>query len=134
LKFQAPKAKYQPYFIEITSCLHMIYAIAGLNILGMLPILIEKTERGDTTNLQSSIFNSGLSGLGLCLVVVNCYNLSGLSLTLTFSWPLSGFYCLLHKIYITYEQKNSRIKEEMRICEKLLWRWPKAGWAKPPPL
>jgi hypothetical protein len=30
----------------------------------MLSILIEKTERSDTTNLQSSIFNSGLSGLG----------------------------------------------------------------------
>jgi hypothetical protein len=33
----------------------MIYAIARLNILGMLPILIEKTERSDTANLQSSI-------------------------------------------------------------------------------
>ena len=32
-------------FIEITSCLHMIYAIARLNILAMLSILIEKTER-----------------------------------------------------------------------------------------
>ena len=32
---------------------------------GMLSILIEKTERSDTTNLQYSIFNSGLSGLGL---------------------------------------------------------------------
>jgi hypothetical protein len=35
----------------------MIYAIARLNILGMLSILIEKTERSDTTNLQSSIVN-----------------------------------------------------------------------------
>jgi len=35
----------------------MIYAAARLNILGMLSILIEKTERSDTTNLQSSIFN-----------------------------------------------------------------------------
>jgi len=35
----------------------MIYAIAGLNILGMLSILIEKTERSDTTNLQYSIVN-----------------------------------------------------------------------------
>jgi hypothetical protein len=51
----------------------MIYAIARLNILEILPveslwvkrsILIEKTERSDTINLQSSIFNSGLSGLG----------------------------------------------------------------------
>ena len=33
----------------------MIYAIARLNILGMLSILIEKTERSDTTNLQFSI-------------------------------------------------------------------------------
>ncbi len=44
----------------------MIYAIAGLNILAILSILIEKTERAysaekatkarsDTTNLQSSI-------------------------------------------------------------------------------
>jgi hypothetical protein len=30
----------------------------------MLSTLIEKTEQSDTTNLQSSIFNSGLSGLG----------------------------------------------------------------------
>jgi hypothetical protein len=35
----------------------MIYAIARLNILGMLSIYIEKTERSDTTNLQSSIVN-----------------------------------------------------------------------------
>ena len=35
----------------------MIYAIAGLNILGMLSIYIEKTERSDTTNLQYSIVN-----------------------------------------------------------------------------
>jgi hypothetical protein len=34
----------------------------------MLSILIEKTERSDTTNLQSSIFNSGLSGLGITRV------------------------------------------------------------------
>jgi len=32
----------------------MIYAIARLNILEMLSILIEKTERSDTINLQSS--------------------------------------------------------------------------------
>jgi len=41
----------------------MIYAIARLNILGMLSILIEKTEQSDTTNLSASggsIFNSGL--------------------------------------------------------------------------
>ena len=69
----------------------MIYAIAGLNILGILSILIEKTERhaaqapappackhrgslraGSAAraipqifNLQSSIFNSGLPGLGV---------------------------------------------------------------------
>jgi len=63
------------------SCLRMIYAIARLNILGMLSILIEKTERSlrlvgvvaptprrakpQIFNLQSSIFNSGLSGLGI---------------------------------------------------------------------
>ena len=35
----------------------MVYAIAGLHILGMLSILIEKTERSDTTNLQDSIVN-----------------------------------------------------------------------------
>jgi len=38
-----------------------------LNILGMLSILTEKTERSDTANLSASvgsIFNSGLSGLG----------------------------------------------------------------------
>jgi len=46
----------------------MIYAIDGLNIYEILSILIEKTERSDTTNLQYSIvniqFGSGLSGLG----------------------------------------------------------------------
>jgi hypothetical protein len=38
-----------------------------LSAIGMLSILIEKTERSDTTNLSASggsIFNSGLSGLG----------------------------------------------------------------------
>ncbi len=59
----------------------MIYAIAGLNVLGMLPveslvversILIEKTERhaAQAPALReryhkSSIFNSGLPGLGV---------------------------------------------------------------------
>ncbi len=33
----------------------MIWAIARLNIKGILSILLEKTERSDTTNLQSSI-------------------------------------------------------------------------------
>jgi len=50
----------------------MIYAIDGLNIYEILSILIEKTERSDTTNLQYSIvniqFGSGLSGLGYNLV------------------------------------------------------------------
>ena len=31
----------------------------------LLAFSIEKTERSDTKNFQSSIFNSGLSGLGL---------------------------------------------------------------------
>jgi len=44
----------------------MIYTIARLNIIGMLSILIKKTERSDTKNLSGgSIFNSGLSGLGI---------------------------------------------------------------------
>jgi hypothetical protein len=45
----------------------MIYAIAGLNILGMLSNKIEKTERSDTTNPQYSVVNLqfGLSGLGI---------------------------------------------------------------------
>ena len=49
---------------------HDIYH-SQFDILGMLSTDIEKTERSDTTNLQysivnrqSSIFNSGLSGLG----------------------------------------------------------------------
>ena len=42
---------------------------------GRLSIKIEKTERSDTTNLQSSIFNSGLSGLGVYYVTSNrCRN------------------------------------------------------------
>jgi len=47
----------------------MIYAIDGLNIYEILSILIVKTERSDTTNLQYSIvniqFGYGLAGLGL---------------------------------------------------------------------
>ena len=42
----------------------MINAIARLNILGLLSIKIKKIERSDSTNIQSSIFNSGLPGLG----------------------------------------------------------------------
>ena len=34
--------------------------------------------------------------------------------------------------YIRIEEFEN--EEEMRICEKLLWQWPKAVWAKPPPL
>ena len=60
-------------FIEVTSCLHMIYAIVRLNILGMLSILIEKTERSDTTNLQASIFN-----IQFRLVRVGYYQISKL--------------------------------------------------------
>jgi hypothetical protein len=52
----------------------MIYAIARLNVLGMLSLKLKRQSdtrrkrlRGasDTTNLQSSVFNSGLSGLGI---------------------------------------------------------------------
>ncbi|CAB1068206.1 hypothetical protein D1AOALGA4SA_277 [Olavius algarvensis Delta 1 endosymbiont] len=39
-----------------------IYAIARLNMLALLSIKIKKIERSDSTNLQSSIFNSGLPG------------------------------------------------------------------------
>jgi hypothetical protein len=46
-------------FIEITSCLHMTYAIARLNKRQSEAIL-------QIFNLQLSIFNSGLSGLGIC--------------------------------------------------------------------
>ena len=41
----SPKNPFKALLIEISSYLHMIYAIARLNILGMLSILIEKTER-----------------------------------------------------------------------------------------
>jgi hypothetical protein len=39
--------------------------IQKANFKGGLSILLEKTERSDTTIVQSSIFNFGLSGLGL---------------------------------------------------------------------
>jgi hypothetical protein len=35
-----------------------------LSFKDMLTILVEKAERSDTTNLQSSIFNCGLSEMG----------------------------------------------------------------------
>jgi len=35
----------------------MNYVMAGLNILATRSLKVEKTERSDTTNLQSSIFN-----------------------------------------------------------------------------
>jgi hypothetical protein len=49
---------------EITPCLQMIY-IAADWIFDELCQINKKTERSDTSNIQSSIFNSGLSGPGL---------------------------------------------------------------------
>ena len=55
-------------FIQIPSCLRMIYAIARLNILEMRSNLIVKTGRSDTTIRHSSFvnhqFGSGSSRLG----------------------------------------------------------------------
>ncbi|CAB1083512.1 hypothetical protein D1AOALGA4SA_11074 [Olavius algarvensis Delta 1 endosymbiont] len=46
------------------------YAIAKLNKLALLSIKIKKIERSDSTNLQSSIFNSGLGVISYWLFVI----------------------------------------------------------------
>ncbi|CAB1080874.1 hypothetical protein D1AOALGA4SA_8543 [Olavius algarvensis Delta 1 endosymbiont] len=42
--------------------MHKIYAIAKLKMMALLSIKIKKIERSDSTNIQSSIFNSGSPG------------------------------------------------------------------------
>ncbi|CAB1068161.1 hypothetical protein D1AOALGA4SA_266 [Olavius algarvensis Delta 1 endosymbiont] len=45
--------------------MRMIYVIARFNILRWKSVSTKKIERSDSTNIQFSIFNSGLPGSGI---------------------------------------------------------------------